>query len=468
MKNQVRWLFAIVGILGGYTYAQTTLSPDSCSEKRLEAENHFNQPGLALSMIRECIEKGDTYALLLGGKLLLEDNPSGANKRKAFTWTKKAAEAGNVLASCQLGIFYKDGMGTSQNYDKAMQWFSRAYEKGNSKGSYSIGYLYMKGLGVEQSYTKAIEWFEKSNYPMATHFLGLLHYFGYGVPANKAKGLELLKGNPILNSQTLYGELLSKDKPEASTGRNVVAQTSSTVPTSYTEVAGIYQDKREGTLLEQWSGELISYDCSGDHVAQRIPVGLTLYTNDTRTLEMEWRLQGKRVLMPVEKLANGFLFDNATLPIERTYRESPYEKALNFMLLELSFGNNDSSKKVEASLTASIAEWNEPAPRMELILNSIPSEEAKEETTQKEEFITLYPNPFRESLQISYELEKEETVRIDLYDLSGTYHRPLQQSIRQRKGQQKLNVSGKGLKPGMYIVRITTPTRSYTQQLIKH
>tara|TARA_B100000809_G_scaffold263060_1_gene315435 strand:- start:1494 stop:1631 length:138 start_codon:yes stop_codon:yes gene_type:complete len=37
-----------------------------------------------------------------------------------------------------------------------------------------------KGLGVSQDYYQAVYWFERSEDPMAKHFLGLCYYLGYG------------------------------------------------------------------------------------------------------------------------------------------------------------------------------------------------------------------------------------------------------------------------------------------------
>ena len=486
MKNQVRWLFAIVCILGGYTYAQTTLSPDSCSERRLAAENQFDQPELALSLIRDCIEEGDSYSLLLGGKLLLEGEATPAEKRKAYAWTRKAAEAGNVLACTQLGVFYKDGIGTTQDYQKAMEWFVKAYERGDSKGSYSVGYLYMKGLGVTQSYSKAIEWYEKSSYPMAKHFLGMCHFFGYGVPENKAKGLELLKSNPIVNSQTLYRDLITKDKPKGSTGPELIdplTSTKTTSPgtsTSYQNVTGIYQVEEQaedtayhGELIERWEGSLRLYDCSGRKIVQTIPTVQSIFAQTNGSMKLQWKLQGRVVTMPAEKSELGFTFgNNSILPIERKYRESPYEKALDFSLSAMELYLKKMDKEVVGVLKAQIEQWKEPAPLMEFVYQRQTYRgEAAAQTIAKlreQEFIRLYPNPFEDDLSISYELEAEDTVRIDLYNLSGTYHKQVQAEAKTSKGEQSLRIREANLRPGMYIVRITTSKRSYTRQLIKH
>ncbi|WP_303315436.1 hypothetical protein Q4Q34_15205 [Flavivirga abyssicola] len=58
--------------------------------------------------------------------------------------------------------------------------------------------MYYKRFGVSQNYQKAVYWFERSEAPIARYFLGLCYYFGYGVPANEDRALEILLNNPTV------------------------------------------------------------------------------------------------------------------------------------------------------------------------------------------------------------------------------------------------------------------------------
>lgn len=49
----------------------------------------------------------------------------------AFLWYRKAAEAGDANAMCNLGTMYLTGRGTSVNQENAVKWLKRAAELGH-------------------------------------------------------------------------------------------------------------------------------------------------------------------------------------------------------------------------------------------------------------------------------------------------------------------------------------------------
>lgn len=49
----------------------------------------------------------------------------------AFHWYRKAAEAGDANAMCNLGTMYLTGRGTSINQENAVKWLKRAAELGH-------------------------------------------------------------------------------------------------------------------------------------------------------------------------------------------------------------------------------------------------------------------------------------------------------------------------------------------------
>ena len=49
----------------------------------------------------------------------------------AFLWYRKAAEAGDANAMCNLGTMYLTGRGTSVNQENAVKWLKRAEEHGH-------------------------------------------------------------------------------------------------------------------------------------------------------------------------------------------------------------------------------------------------------------------------------------------------------------------------------------------------
>jgi hypothetical protein len=73
--------------------------------------------------------------------------------------------------------------------------------------------------------------------------------------------------------------------------------------------------------------------------------------------------------------------------------------------------------------------------------------------------ISSYPNPFRESAEIRYQLEKQSAVELKIYNLRGQVVRTLHQG-QQTKGEQVLAWEGcddraQPVAAGIYLVRMT-------------
>ncbi|MED5580435.1 MAG: tetratricopeptide repeat protein [Nitrospinota bacterium] len=54
------------------------------------------------------------------------------NNEKAFSYCKKSAKQGHILAQVRLGLMYKKGEGTKKTLTHALMWFNIASDKGNS------------------------------------------------------------------------------------------------------------------------------------------------------------------------------------------------------------------------------------------------------------------------------------------------------------------------------------------------
>jgi TPR repeat protein len=61
---------------------------------------------------------------------------------KALYWYAQAANSGSVAAQFQLGIMYRDGIGTSPNPNNARQWFETAASRGYVPAYFETGNLY--------------------------------------------------------------------------------------------------------------------------------------------------------------------------------------------------------------------------------------------------------------------------------------------------------------------------------------
>ena len=78
--------------------------------------------------------------------------------KQAVAWTRKAAEQGDALAQCLLGLMYEDGNGVAQDDKQAAAWYRKAAEQGDAKAQRILGMTYDIGKGVVQDNKLAYVW----------------------------------------------------------------------------------------------------------------------------------------------------------------------------------------------------------------------------------------------------------------------------------------------------------------------
>jgi hypothetical protein len=67
--------------------------------------------------------------------------------------------------------------------------------------------------------------------------------------------------------------------------------------------------------------------------------------------------------------------------------------------------------------------------------------------------LTVFPNPARGDIQLSFSTEDHTTVQVDLYSVSGQRQQIMNQAILP-PGKHSLRIQKKDLVPGIYMVRI--------------
>ena len=150
------------------------------------------------------------FELLLRAYRTFDTAPEDAVK----LWTS-LAERGSPQSMQYLGYCFEEGVGAQKNLLCAEKWFRAAADLGVVRARYSLGRLY---LDVKQ-YVKAKQEFEcaaSKGFVPAVHFLGRIHYFGYGVPVDRIRGKILLEeasnGGCLFAKALLAYELLHETK----------------------------------------------------------------------------------------------------------------------------------------------------------------------------------------------------------------------------------------------------------------
>lgn len=162
----------------------------------------------AFSWSKKAADAGAEDAFALVGQMYLTGQGGvQQDAAQAFHWIKKAAEAGDPYALLWLGLMYRNGTGVSQNYSQAFSCFKKAADTGNTAAFSWLGLMYRNGEGVTANYIHSFNWFKKaadSGDTKAFYWLGLIYYKGNGVTKNYAQALLWFKKAADANDQKAF------------------------------------------------------------------------------------------------------------------------------------------------------------------------------------------------------------------------------------------------------------------------
>jgi len=414
---------------------------------------------------------------------------------KAFKYLNDAVTNGHIRATAHLGQLYERGFGCAIDYEKAFEYFEMNLELGDDMGAYCIGYDYMKGLGtVEQDYVKAREWFEKSEYPMATHWLAVLHYFGFGTPMDKDKGIELLLSNDMIkrsprllehfeenknNPDTILGEFKAVDINQETEEINEVLESNDII---IDETSDDTDNTISAKILTgTWEGKLIELDWSGEQILRYFPANVD-FNEDVDTGEVTYVANinnvsndGIGIL-----LDDSLYFDNFNVSVPKLFKDDRNESInLEILSADIEIKKLDHLEYISAYVDSKVTDWNEPGRPMLMILvnKSITTDNGVEIDEdlinalfeeQGENFITLYPNPFVSDLLIQYEVEQEAYSTVEIYSMDGAFYQKIVDNELQTIGNKVFYFNGSELNSNsFYVVRVTLGDQIYTKVIIK-
>jgi TPR repeat protein len=194
----------------------------------LEARNpEAPTPGTAAANAQrlrtlESIEAASYLGVMYSGGL-----GTAVDYQESLRWFRKAADAGDPQAMCNVGSLYFAGLGIPKRYDEAIRWFNRCAMEGNLQGMFNLGVMYRDGLGIDKSYERAMIWFQKSadgGNDSAMNAIGGLYEHGRGVTKDLSqaftwymKAAEAGNKNAMYNVGAMYesGSGVRKDEAEA-------------------------------------------------------------------------------------------------------------------------------------------------------------------------------------------------------------------------------------------------------------
>jgi TPR repeat protein len=138
----------------------------------------------AITLSRQAAETGFTPAMNLSAAIILTPEAAEATSKmlgnifgqagpaEAFSWSHKAALAGDVLAMGNVSYLYRAGLGTNRDPLMAASWARRAADKPQTSARCfnDLGYFYQLGTAVSPDLTEAARWYKLAadrQYPLA-------------------------------------------------------------------------------------------------------------------------------------------------------------------------------------------------------------------------------------------------------------------------------------------------------------
>jgi TPR repeat protein len=144
----------------------------------------------ALERWRKGAEGGNAqFAAVLGSAYSFGNCRLAKDASAAASWYKRAADLGDTMAQCNLGVLYRDGEGVEQDFAEALRRFRQAAEKGDAVAQNEVGRAYYLGCGVPVDFERAVHYYrlgaERGN-ALAMLNLGLSYRDGTGVARSLA------------------------------------------------------------------------------------------------------------------------------------------------------------------------------------------------------------------------------------------------------------------------------------------
>ena len=112
-------------------------------------------PARGLSWLEAAAETGFVKAQLLLARFRVSGVPEAGiepDLAQGARWYLSAAEAGNVDAQVMIGSMYMDGVGVPANREKAMSWLRAAAEQGSQQAHYALRLMTTLPMAEENGY----------------------------------------------------------------------------------------------------------------------------------------------------------------------------------------------------------------------------------------------------------------------------------------------------------------------------
>lgn len=175
------------------------------------------QPGQAMAMLEKAANGNHAVAMVNYAVMLGERGDHAAE----FVLYQKAAATGNILAAYNLGVAYRDGIGTPANGALAAQWFERASVAKDNLGAFNLAVMLDEGTQIPEDNGKAAQFYklaaDRGNVDAMVN-LGLMLENGEGMVADTAAANDMFAKAAARGDAFAQGKILPQTDPVTTAG----------------------------------------------------------------------------------------------------------------------------------------------------------------------------------------------------------------------------------------------------------
>jgi hypothetical protein len=477
MKQKIV-LFLALTASGAVSAQQGDVSALRSAKHYLDKKSTQYDPEKAYDIYRRLSEKGNAEAANGIGMFYQTGMVMDQNEQEALHWFEKAGNLGYGKAWYNAGLIYKNGQSVQQNFDKAFACFQNAANLRSSQGLYATGYSYFKGLGCAQNYPKAVSYFQQAipnGSVGAMYMLGICFRNGYGITSNKdSADYWLLKAS--LKGYKPASQEMETVTPEYTRTMQADRVNTNVIADKKVNLAQKINRRFSGNVTGDYKGIVVRYDWSGTKVISHNDVTLTLKKTDS-VINGIWNETNGAVINITGKQADsGLVFYNSQYSSTDHYSTSSAVQ-FEFKKGDLKFLDKDGESLLTGNISFYAVDRMEPEKPVYVMLKRerlatqltknklINTPSAEGEETFGNNKVSIYPNPFETTVQVSLSLKELSKVRIDMYSADGVLiYNNSYGTLGAGNHVLKLNP---GNTLGLYFLRITINDSVFSKILLK-
>lgn len=434
------------------------------------------------------VKEGDAEAMHVFGMLNYLGVDWKQDYEKALKWFEAAARRGYPKSAYNLSSMYRTGTGVEQDFEKAYQYICQAADGGHVQAQYGRGYFLYKGLGCEQSYTKALKYFRlasESGHGYAMYMIGLCYRNGYGIATDSIEAVKWLTKASAKGVKPASEELQLVDPENTDSGTagskqangankvralsmNPSSESEKNTPNAFRKIR--HQLAAKSKLAGEYTGYAVKYDWSGKHPIAKTRLKLILEQQGDSLIGI-WT-ENDTLQTTVHALIGdtALVFNNTGYMHSDHYnRQRPNVFRFKDALVQLITRNDTIMLAGNIQLFSLV--HNEPEKPMYISLTNTSTQQKvvapfigdKTEPTTLQRLIA-YPNPFKNNVQVDFNVARAGMVTLCIYDASG--RQVYTQQSMMSEGIQTLTIESK-LVSGTYLLHLTTGTKTEKVLLIK-